>query len=89
GDTLADHISSGFGSRIDSDSVASNSPRNVGISTPSGGVNALLFGARVGGDANFDRFKISSIGGSTVIPEPGSAMLALGALGLAVGRRRR
>ncbi len=89
GDTLASLISSGFGSRIDDDSVASNSPRTLNLTTPTGGVNALLFGARVNGDANFDRFKISMLGGSTVIPEPSPAMLALGALGLAMVRRRR
>ncbi|RYD22021.1 MAG: PEP-CTERM sorting domain-containing protein [Verrucomicrobiaceae bacterium] len=89
GDSLASLMSSGFGSRINDDSVASNSPRILDITTPSGGVNALLFGARINGDANFDRFKISALGGSTVIPEPSSTMLALGALGLALGRRRR
>lgn len=89
GDSLASLISSGFGSRIDNDGTVSNSPRYVNVVTPTGGVNALLFGARIGGDANFDRFKISAIGGSTVIPEPGSAMLALGSLALAIGRRRR
>ncbi|RYD17669.1 MAG: hypothetical protein EOP88_25355 [Verrucomicrobiaceae bacterium] len=88
GDTLASLISSGFGSRIDNDSVASGSPRTVDLTTPADGVNALLFGARVNGDADFDRFKISALGGATVIPEPSSAMLALGALGMAMVRRR-
>lgn len=89
GDSLSSLIASGFGSRINDDGVVSHAPRTLDITTPAGGVNALLFGARIDGDANFDRFKISAIGGSTVIPEPGSAMLALGALGLAMGRRRR
>lgn len=89
GDSLSSLISSGFGSRINDDGVASNSPRFLDINTPTGGVNALLIGARIGGDSEFDRFKISALGGTTVIPEPSSAMLALGALGLALGRRRR
>ncbi len=79
----------GFGPRTDSEGTVSNTPRDVVIATPAGGVNALLFGARIGGDANFDRFKISTIQGSTVIPEPGSAAMLLGSLLLAVGRRRR
>lgn len=89
GDSLASLISSGFGARIDSDGTVSHAPRSVNVTTPSGGVNALLFGAKIGGDSDFDRFKISAIGGTTVIPEPGSAMLMLGSLALALGRRRR
>lgn len=89
GDSLSSLIATGFGSRINDDGVVSHAPRILDIMTPAGGVNALLFGARIGGDANIDRFKISALGGSTVIPEPSSAMLTLGALGLAMGRRRR
>ena len=79
----------GFGPRINSESIASNTSRDVAINTPAGGVNAILFGARVSGDAEFDRFKISTIQGCTVIPEPGTAALLLGSLLLVAGRRRR
>ena len=67
----------------------SNVPRTFGISSPTGGVNAMLIGARVGGDSNFDRFKITTITGATVIPEPSSLGLALGSLALLLVRRRR
>lgn len=79
----------GFGSRIDNDSFASNSPRSFGISSPTGGVNAMLIGARIDGDGEFDRFKISGFSGVTVIPEPSSLLMGLGALGIALRRRRR
>lgn len=79
----------GFNSRIDNDSVASHSPRTFSISTPTGGVNALLIGARVGGDAEFDRFKISNVNGVTAVPEPTSAGLLVASLALALHRRRR
>jgi hypothetical protein len=89
GDLLADLSSLGFGSRIDSDGTVSNSSRFIDVTTPVGGVNALLIGAKIGGDPDFDRFKISEIQGVTVIPEPSSAVMLLGALALAVRRRRR
>ncbi|MCU0750914.1 MAG: PEP-CTERM sorting domain-containing protein, partial [Akkermansiaceae bacterium] len=79
----------GFGSRMDNDSFASNSPRSFGISSPTGGVNAMLIGARIDGDGEFDRFKISGFSGVTVIPEPSSLLMGLGALGIAMRRRRR
>ena len=89
GDTFSDLASLGFGSRINSDSVSSNSPRDVGVTTPTGGVNALLFGSRVNGDAEFDRFKISNLHGTTVIPEPSTAGLLALTLSFGLGRRRR
>lgn len=78
----------GFGSRIDSDSIASSTSRTFGISSPTGGVNAMLVGARVGGDTNYDRFKISTVQGVTVIPEPTTAGLLVCSLALALRRRR-
>jgi hypothetical protein len=88
GATFAGLASFGFGPRTDSDSVASNSPRTFGIDTPTGGVNAMLVGARVGGDANYDRFKISTVQGVAVIPEPTTAGLLVCSLALALRRRR-
>ncbi len=89
GDVFNDLAGSGFGSRIDNDGVISHSPRSLNITSPIGGVNAILIGARVGGDANFDRFKISGIGGSTMIPEPSSFALVAGSLAMLFSRRRR
>ncbi len=88
GASFADLAGFGFSSRTDNDSVASNSSRTFGISTPTGGVNAMLVGARVGGDANFDRFKISTVHGVAVIPEPSTAGLLVCSLALALRRRR-
>ncbi len=79
----------GLGSPLSNDAAASNSPRSVPVVTPTGGVNALLFGARVNGDVNLDRFKISSVSGTTVIPEPSSAALAMMLGGFALCRRKR
>ncbi len=89
GDSFSDLAGLGFGSRIDNDSSPSNSPRTFGVATPTGGVNALLIGARINGDADFDRFKISSIDGTTVIPEPSTAGLLACSLGFALRRRRK
>jgi hypothetical protein len=88
GASFAGLASLGFGSRIDNDSVASGSSRSFGIHTPTGGVNAMLIGARVGGDANYDRFKISTVQGVAVIPEPSTAGLLVCSLALAMRRRR-
>lgn len=76
----------GFGSRTDNDSTASDSPRDVPIT--SGFVNGMLFGPKLSqGD---DRFKLKSM---TVTPAPEPAALAIfgaGLLGLfATARRRR
>ncbi len=89
GDLFADLSGHGFGSQINNDGVVSNAPRNIEITTPGNGVNALLIGARMGGDSDFDRFKISTISGSTMVPEPSSFALVAGSLALLVGRRRR
>ena len=90
GDVFSDLASYGFGSRINDDNaVASNSPRTLNLNTPVGGVNAMLFGARVSGDGEFDRFKVSAMHGTTVIPEPSTAGLLIGSLALAFARRRR
>ncbi len=98
GDSFADLAGLGFGARIDNDWYSSNASRTIGITSPDGGVNALLFGARVNGDSTFDRFKISTIGVTTIpqspeniglVPEPGSAaLLAFGAACLGFRRRR-
>lgn len=88
-DVFGNLASLGFGSRIDNDGVVSNSPRDLGITTPGGGVNAILIGARIGGDSNYDRFKISTMTGATVIPEPSSFAWIAGSLALAFRRRRR
>lgn len=78
----------GFGSRIDNDSVTNSAPRSFGITTPSGGVNALLIGARIGSNAHYDNFKIAAIHGMTVIPEPTTAGLLVCSLAFALRRRR-
>lgn len=98
GYSFADLASAGFGSRINDDWYATNTPRTVGVTTPEGGVNALLFGSRVNGDSSFDRFKISTFGLTTIpnqpgghgqIPEPGAAGLLAFGMALIVIRRRR
>jgi hypothetical protein len=95
-DVFADLAAYGFGSRINNDSTyASHSPRTFSINAPADGVNALLIGARVSGDADYDRFKISSLQATTipgtpaVVPEPATAGLLAGSLALLLGRRRR
>ena len=80
--------SAGFGSAVSNDTPISNLSRNIATSSPTGGVNALLVGARVGGDTDFDRFKLSVINGNAV-PEPSSTMLLGAGLALLVSVRRR
>ena len=70
GASLAELLSVGFGLQIDNDAVASNSLLTFGVLSLTGWVNALLIGARIGGDSLVDRFKIFMIQGTTVIPEP-------------------
>jgi hypothetical protein len=85
----------GFGSRIDNDG---NGDRSVTLNSPAGGYNALVFGARFGGDD--DAFKIKSLtidyapGGprtpETPVPEPASLVLmGCGLVGVASAVRRR
>jgi len=89
GSTLANLSSLGFGSAINSDTSPSNSARNISLSIPSTGVNAILIGARISGDSDFDRFKVATVSGVTVVPEPASmGLLAFGAA-IAMLRRRR
>ena len=88
GDTLASLTSQGFNNKINNDSVASNSPRTFNLDNPMGGVNALLVAARINGDADYDRFKISNLH-VTTIPEPSSAGLMIAALAFGLSRRKR
>ncbi|MEP2775104.1 MAG: PEP-CTERM sorting domain-containing protein [Luteolibacter sp.] len=89
GKSLADLSALGFGSIHHDDTAPSTSSRNVGLTSPADGVNALLVGARVGGDSSFDYFKLSTVNGTTVVPEPSAAMLCgLAAMTLLVRRKR-
>lgn len=67
-----------IGSLSHSDAAAGTSSRWIDVSSPSHGVNALLIGARVGGDSTFDRFKIGTIESTAlaVVPEPSTLLLA-------------
>ncbi len=84
----------GFNGEQNNASSASSSGRSVAINSPSGGVNAILFGARkdqtwTDKDSHYiDAFKVRSVSG-TVVPEPSAALLSvLGALGFCLRRRR-
>jgi hypothetical protein len=87
------NLSSLFASgHLFSDSNPNSAGRTVSL-VNDGGVNALLVGARVGGDRYKDYFKLSALSVDTVsdVPEPGTFLLsgaALAALGL-IGRRKR
>ncbi|QTN33897.1 PEP-CTERM sorting domain-containing protein [Akkermansiaceae bacterium] len=92
GKDLSELSSLGFGLRKDNDTVPSTLARTFSLTGgPTGGANALLVGARVTGDADFDRFKISTIRGNTVTAIPEPSMLGLLAAGVALiaFRRRR
>lgn len=78
----------GFGSAFNDDTSPSSSTRSVALTTPVDGVNALLVGARIGGDSDFDRFKIASVNGTTVVPEP-SSFLLIGLAGMTMLMRRK
>ncbi len=81
----------GFGSVKSDDTVVSSASRTVSTISPVGGVNALLFSARVGGDSTIDRFKISTISGNSIspVPEPGTTgLIAVGFILASVRRRR-
>ena len=89
---LASLANLGFGAAINNDGSPTSSPRPVTLAN-GGSINAILFGAQVGGDATPDYFKIAGLTASTVTtvtnptPEPatlalmGSALLLLAALG--------
>jgi hypothetical protein len=81
----------GFGPRVDVHVAPTNkSPIDVSIST--GAVNALLIGGLFGStaDANNDFFKIMALNGyATQVPEPGTLLLSMSALGAFVMRHRR
>lgn len=85
----------GFGGRIDNDG---NGDRSVTLNSPANGYNALLFGARFGGDD--DAFKLKSLTidytpgtprtPETPVPEPASLVLmGCGLVGVASAVRRR
>ncbi len=93
GDNGSGFSSFGFGSMNSSDTSPGSSARSFNLTgAPTGGVNALLVGARVFGDSDFDRFKISAIRGDTVVnavPEPGATgLIALGFVLAGIRRRR-
>ncbi len=88
GKTLSNLTSLGFGNAMNSDTSPSRNSRSIALNTPAGGVNALLIGARVGGDSDYDRFKISGVNGTTVVPEPSAAMLC-GLAGMTMLLRRK
>lgn len=83
----------GFDPEQNDNSSPSSSGRSVAISSPAGGVNAILFGARKNQTFTekseyIDAFKVRSVT-ATVVPEPSAALLSmLGALGFCVRRRR-
>lgn len=87
GVSLAGLAGLGFSGPTHNDSTASADPRSVVIN--GSGLNAVLFGARLGGDSYVDRFKIQSMTASLSedpIPEPatfvmiGTALVGLGCL---------
>lgn len=89
GSGFSDLASFGFGPRIDNDSTIGNGARWVDVNSNTGGLNALLIGARVNGDANYDRFKIQTLEVTVLpVPEPSSLLLVAAALPLCFRRRR-
>jgi len=94
GDALSGLSGVGLNNVQNSDSTVSSSSRTVTLSV-SGGVNSILFGAGVGGDANADYFKINGLTANvTAAPEPattacvGAALIGLAALARRLNRRR-
>ncbi len=91
--SYGDLYKAGFGNeQVDSTNSSVNS-RNVSIKSPSGGINAIIFGAQRGLDSGkyIDQFKVKGISASAVVavPEPSAALLSLlGALGFCLRRRR-
>ena len=92
GVTLAGLSGLGLTNVQNDDSSVSSNARTVNLI--SGGVNSILFGARVGGDNYADYFKIAGLTGSvTAAPEPatsaftGAALMGLAALARRLNRR--
>ncbi|WP_367872140.1 hypothetical protein [Luteolibacter sp. Populi] len=89
--TYADLEGLGFGERTDDFSTRGGDSRDVSVSG-GGTFNAILIGAmqgKPGGKRDVDRFKISSLDATYLVPEPSSALLGgLGAL-LLLRRRER
>ncbi len=81
----------GFSGPTHNDSTSSTDPRLVLIS--GSGLNAVLLGARVGGDSIVDRFKIKSMIGSvsdTPVPEPSTfALIGFTLMGIGWLRRKQ
>ena len=92
GKDLSELTPLGFGTQKNNDTSPDNLARTFNLTgAPTGGVNALLVGARFSGDSDFDRFKISTVRGNTiaVVPEPGAVgLVALGFVLAAIRRRR-
>lgn len=89
GSGFSDLANFGFGTRIDRDASIGNGARWVDVNSNSGGLNALLVGARVDGDSNYDRFKIQTLEVTALaVPEP-SALVLLGAAVPLLLRRKR
>lgn len=89
--TYANLAGLGFGASVDDLGSIGSGARTVSIG---GGVgNALLFGARVGGEGDgYDKFKITGITVTESVPDAGSSLLLLttGLAALAgIARRRR
>jgi hypothetical protein len=94
GDALSGLSALGLTNVQNSDSTVSSNSRTVTLNV-SGGVNSILFGARVGGDSNDDYFKINGLTANvSAAPEPatsafaGATLIALAALSRRVNRRR-
>jgi hypothetical protein len=88
---LAQLATSGFGSMINNDVNTAATSRVVSIAN-SNGVNAVLIGARIGGDANADYFKIQSLSATQAsgVPEPSTfAMTGAALLGVGLYSRRK
>jgi len=94
GDALSGLSALGLTDVQNSDSIVSSSTRTVTLNV-SGGVNTILFGARVNGDSYADYFKINGLSANvSPTPEPatsaavGATLIGLAALARRVNRRR-
>ncbi|MGJ8644882.1 MAG: PEP-CTERM sorting domain-containing protein [Luteolibacter sp.] len=94
GETYTGLSTLGFQSEIvDTVNDTSLTSRTVTINAPNTGVNAILFGARRGvwtSDSKYiDQFKVKTLNGVVVVPEPSTALLSLlGVVGICFRRRR-